>query len=180
MERIPLLWQEETVGEMTVETVGLYTCFSCSCHLPDEGLWHVWLAGEGGEVRLGLLEPAGEKAVLKRRLSLRSWAGIGGLRCARLRRADGGREADWHTAVQLPFRTPWLRRELAGRADVLLRREPGRIWVAVPYEARKPFPLTQLFCLCRIRRIRGRDYVVFVFDGAETPRLPEDEKKTKN
>ena len=30
MERIPLLWQEETVGELCVETVGLYTCFSCS------------------------------------------------------------------------------------------------------------------------------------------------------
>ena len=172
MERIPLLWQEETVGELCVETVGLYTCFSCSCRLPGEGLWYVWLAGDGGELRLGLLEPAEKDAVLKKRLSLRSWARLGQLRCARLRPAGGG-EADWHRAVQLPFRTPWLRRELAGRQDVLLRRSPGRTWVAVPYEANRPFPLTQLFCLSRICRIWGRDYAVFSFDGAENPCVPE-------
>ena len=88
MERIPLLWQEETVGEMTVETAGLYTCFSCACRLPGEGLWHVWLSGEGGELQLGLLEPAGETGTLRRKLSLRSWGRLGTLRCAR--RCDDG------------------------------------------------------------------------------------------
>lgn len=173
MERIPLLWQEETVGELRVETVGLYTCFSCSCRLPGEGLWYVWLAGEGGELRLGLLEPVGDGAALKKKLSLRSWARLGQLRCARLRPAGGG-EGDWRGVSQLPFRTPWLRRELAGRQDVLLRGAPGRTWVAVPYEAGRPFPLTQLFCLSRICRIRGRDYAVFAFDGGERPCLPEE------
>ena len=85
MERIPLLWQEKTVGDLSVETAGLYTCFSCSCRLPGEGLWYVWLVGDGGELRLGLLEPAEKGAVLKKRLSLRNWAGLGTLRCARLR-----------------------------------------------------------------------------------------------
>ncbi|MBQ7778072.1 MAG: hypothetical protein IJ396_04130 [Oscillibacter sp.] len=178
MERFPLLWQEETVGTLTVETAGLYTCFSCSCRLPGEGMWHVWLVGESGELRLGLLEPAGERAVLRKRLSLRSWGQLGTLRCARLRPFGGG-EADWWAGGQLPFRTPWLRRELAGRKDILLRTEQGRTWVAIPYEAEKPFPLTQLFCLCRICRIRGREYAVFSFDAAETPCLPEDEKIVK-
>ena len=178
MERIPLLWQEETVGEMTVETAGLYTCFSCACRLPGEGLWHVWLSGEGGELQLGLLEPAGETGTLRRKLSLRSWGRLGTLRCARLR-PHGGMDADWRPVGQLPFRTPWLRRELAGRTDVLLRWEPGRTWVAVPFDAGRPFPLTQLFCLSRICSIRGREYAVFSFDSSETPCLPKDEKNRK-
>ena len=178
MERIPLLWQEKTVGDLSVETAGLYTCFSCSCRLPGEGLWYVWLVGDGGELRLGLLEPAEKGAVLKKRLSLRNWAGLGTLRCARLRPA-GGAEEDWHEMVQLPLRTPWLRRELAGRSDILLRRSEGRTWLAVPYKAASPFPLTQLYCLSRICRIRGRDYAVFSFDGTERPCIPE-EKCAKN
>ena len=178
MERIPLLWQEEKVGEMTVETVGLYTCFSCSCCLPEEGFWHVWLVGDKEEVRLGLLEPAGKCAVLKRRLSVRNWAKVGTLRYARLRCA-GGNEMDWHSTSQLPFCTPWLRRELGGRTDLLVRKSPEQLWIAVPYETAKPFPLTQLFCLSRILRIQGREYVVFSFDGTEKPCMPE-EKYAKN
>ena len=178
MERMPRRGQEETVGEMTVETAGLDTCFSCACRLPGEGLWHVWLSGEGGELQLGLLEPAGETGTLRRKLSLRSWGRLGTLRCARLR-PHGGMDADWRPVGQLPFRTPWLRRELAGRTDVLLRSEPGRTWVAVPFDAGRPFPLTQLFCLSRICSIRGREYAEFSFDSSETPCLPKDEKNRK-
>lgn len=172
MEQFPLLWRGTTVGEMTVETVGLYTCFRCTCRLPGDGLWHAWAVGEGGELRLGVLEPAGDRAVLRRRLSSRSWGHLGRLKCAQLRPA-GEREEHWQPMPLLPFRTPWLRRELSSCGGILTRTEGGRRWIAVPYDSHRPFPLTQLFCLSSVRSIRGGEYVVFVFDENEVPGFSE-------
>ena len=48
-------------------------------------------------------------------------------------------------------------------------RSRGRRELAVPYDVGRPFPLTALFCFAHIRRIHGRSYAIFAFNGEERP-----------
>ena len=78
---------------------------------------------------------------------------------------------DWtpleRSAVRL--RSPWLREQLHLVPGVLVREEQGRRELAVPYDVGRPFPLTALFCFAHIRRIHGRSYAIFAFNGEERP-----------
>ena len=38
MDKFPLIWAGNPVGELTVEREALYTWFTARCHLPEEGL----------------------------------------------------------------------------------------------------------------------------------------------
>ena len=70
MDKFPLIWAGVSAGELITERESLYTCFSARCRLPEEGqLWCAWAVGERGELRLGILEPAGEQAEIRRRFS---------------------------------------------------------------------------------------------------------------
>ena len=174
MDKFPLMWKGKSMGELTVEQAGLYTWFDCRCRLPGEGLWCAWAVGEGGELRLGVLEPNGDRAVIRRRFSGRMAEPLGRLIRGELRPA-AERTNTW-SPVQTPetlFRTPWLRRELKGVTGTLTRTENGRTLLALPYDRTRPFPLTRLFCFARLRGIRGGEYLVFCLDGNETPRFHE-------
>ena len=70
MDKFPLIWAGNPVGELTVEREALYTWFTARCHLPEEGLWCAWVVGAEGELRLGILEPNGEEASIRRRISV--------------------------------------------------------------------------------------------------------------
>ena len=78
---------------------------------------------------------------------------------------------DWtpleRSAVRL--HSPWLREQLHLVPGVLVREEQGRRELAVPYDVGRPFPLTALFCFAHIRRIHGRSYAIFAFNGEERP-----------
>lgn len=65
--------------------------------------------------------------------------------------------------------SPWLREQLHLVPGVLVREEQGRRELAVPYDVGRPFPLTALFCFAHIRRIHGRSYAIFAFNGEERP-----------
>ena len=67
------------------------------------------------------------------------------------------------------LRSPWLREQLRLVSGVLVREEQGRRELAVPYDVGRPFPLTALFCFAHIRRIHGRSYAIFAFNGEERP-----------
>lgn len=45
MDKFPLIWAGNPVGELTVEREALYTWFTARCHLPEEGLWCAWSWG---------------------------------------------------------------------------------------------------------------------------------------
>ena len=60
------------------------------------------------------------------------------------------------------------RRYIGRRTDPPLS-EQGRRELAVPYDVGRPFPLTALFCFAHIRRIHGRSYAIFAFNGEERP-----------
>ena len=69
------------------------------------------------------------------------------------------------THPERAFQTPWLRQLLGREPEALIREEGARRCVAVPYDPARPFPLTRLFCFAQIRRIAGRNWAVFRFDG---------------
>ena len=172
MDKFPLVWKGGSVGELTAEQEALYTWYSVCCRIPEEGIWCAWAVGERGELRLGVVEPKGDRATIRRRFSHQLTAPLGALVRGELRPAAARAETGTWESVPLPmnlFRTPWLRRWMQGAANVLTREEAGRRYVALPYDPRRPFPLTPLFCFARVARIQGREYAVFAFDRNELP-----------
>ena len=169
MDKFPLMWEGRSVGELTLEPEPLYTWFTARCRLPGEGLWCAWAVGDRGELRLGVLEPQGDRAVIRRRFSRTMTAPVGKLLRGEVRPAGGGGE--WEAAPQPEtlFRTPWLCRQLRGVSGALTAKAGEKRLLALPYDPAEPFPLPPLFCLARIRTIRGKLYVVYAFDGKEWP-----------
>ena len=71
MDKFPLMQGGVSVGELITEQEALYTWFEARCRLPGEGLWCAWAVGDRGELRLGVLEPCGDRATIRRRFSAR-------------------------------------------------------------------------------------------------------------
>lgn len=174
IDKFPLLLDGRSAGELRVEREALYTWFDARCRLPGEGLWCAWAVGREGTLRLGVLEPMGQEAVIRRRFSMRMTEPLGQLLRGEVRPAAEEDPGDWRS-VQDPetlFQAPWLRKRLRGLAGALLREEEGIRFLALPYDCKRPFPLPALFCFASIRSIRGARYAVFLFDGRESPVFP--------
>lgn len=170
MDKFPLLWSKKPLGELTTEREALYTWFTARCRLPGKGLWCAWAVGTQGELRIGVLEPTGDQAVIRRRFSDRMTAPLGRLLRAELRPASG--EGTGWESVPEPerlFHTPWLKKQLRGTAGVLMRREENRLFLALPFNKENSFPLTAIFCFAQIRYIRGQNYAVYSFNEKEWP-----------
>ena len=167
MDKFPLLWEGKAIGEMSVEREALYTWFTARCRLPGEGIWCAWAVGDGGELRLGVVEPQNG---IRRRFSRQMTAPLGKLLRGELRPA-GDRAETWAAAPEPDhlFRTPWLRRQLRGIQGALTRMAGEVRLLALPYDAKKPFPMTPLFCLAQPKEIGGKQYMVYAFDGKEWP-----------
>lgn len=173
MERLPIMYQGAQVGELAVEHLAGDVGFSARCTGMGKGLWCLWVVGSTGELRLGVLEDRGREAVFSRRFSQRMTAPLGHLLRGELRSAGESRGSIWQS-VSRPealFRTPWLRRALTGAEGALIKKAGKGCFLALPYSPERPFPLTPLFCFCRICRIEQREYAVFCFDDAEWPVL---------
>ncbi len=100
MDKFPLMQDGRPVGELITEREALYTWYEARCRLPGEGLWCAWAVGDRGELRLGVLEPCGDRASIRRRFSARLTAPIGRL----LQGGDPPRPAG-----------PWTGRRWSGR-----------------------------------------------------------------
>ncbi len=143
MDKFPLLLEGRPVGELITEREALYTWFDIRCRLPEKGLWQAWAVGDQGELR-----PAGSVPV------------------------SAGSRNPWQSAPQpesLFQSPPWPRQRLRGQQDALFRRENGLLFLALPYDSSKPFPLTCLFCFASVRMIQGSPYAVFAFGPGEEP-----------
>lgn len=170
MDKFPLLWENQTIGEITAKQEGLYTAFRVCGRLPEEGLWCAWLIGTQGRLRLGVLEPVGKQAEIQRRISERTLAPIGQLLHGELYAADEKNTA-WErvSSPEQLFRTPWLRQQLRGIRGALVQRDGGRMYLALPYSSKREFPLTAIVCFAAARQIEGRTYIVYGFDEKEWP-----------
>lgn len=172
MDKFPLVWNGKSVGELTAAEEALYTWFEARCRLPGEGIWCAWAVGAAGELRLGVLEPMGDRAGIRRQFSRRMTQPLGTLLRGELRLVSvPGGNVSWQTVANPEelFRTPFLRQQLRGAEGVLTREMAETRYVALPWDQRQPFLLTPLFCFARLSRIGGREYAVFAFDRKEAP-----------
>lgn len=171
MDKYPLLLEGSPAGELTAVREGLYTRFTARCPLP-EGLWCAWIVGEGGELRLGVLEPQqGNQGGILRRFSDRMTAPLGRLLRGEVRPAGQKEPEDWMAAPapEKLFRSPWLCRLLRNMQGAQVRQSGGVCCLALPWDPKKPFPLPALFCFAHVRPIGEGMYAVFHFDGDERP-----------
>ena len=76
MDKYPVLEGKQAAGELTVSGESLYTVFDVSC-AKREGLWCAWAVGETGSLRIGVLEPEGDRLHITRRFSQRLTAPLG-------------------------------------------------------------------------------------------------------
>ena len=169
MERVPLRYGQETVGELTMRPQGLYRCCRAEFRLP-EGLWCVWAVGEQGQLRLGVAAPAGGVFRLERQLSHRQWQQVGTLLRGEVCPLGENAAENWRAPdhPEQVFCNPWLQRQLAGGGWKTCVVPEGRR-VAIPYRADRPFPLTRLFCFASLRTVEGVPSLVFLFDPKERP-----------
>ena len=171
MDKFPLLWSGRSAGELITEQEALYTWFEARGRLPGEGLWCAWAIGDLGELRLGIMEPCGREASIRRRFSSRLTAPVGRIQRGELRPAHPAETGDWQALARAETADslPWVRQKLQSVPGALARTEGALRYVAVPYDPARPFPLTSLFCFARICRIGSRDYAVFAFDKEGRP-----------
>lgn len=173
MDKYPLLWQGKAVGELTVRRDGEEYLFWGNCILPKEGLWSVWAVGTAGELRLGLPQLRGTRAVLEKRFSCRMTEPLGKLLHGELRlpQRQSGQEAWKPLREGKHFRTAWLERQIWNWPGVLWHTDGSGRCVAVPYDPKRPFPLMPMICFASLRRICGKDYLVVRLDHEEQPRF---------
>lgn len=172
MDKFPVLWGSGAVGEVTVQQEGLYTEFTVCCRFPEAGLWCVWMIGEFGELRLGVMESAGGCGTLRWQFSRQMTTRLGRLIRGELRPIGNTGKASWERIAEPSelFQTTWLRQQLCGIGGAMFHRESRRL--ALPYDAKKPFPLLPLFCFARVCSMGGRLYVLYRFDEKEQPLFP--------
>lgn len=171
MDPVPILLDEERVGELSVRQEGLYTRFDALCRGLGQAPQHLSAVGALGSLRLGVPEPDGSVWRLRRRISNRDLSALGELRYGELRPCgeDTGRRWEQAPYPEQLFRGAFLRDRLRGSEGVLTRQEDGVRFLAVPYDRRRPFLLTSLFCFASVRPIGGKPYAVFCFDRGENP-----------
>lgn len=141
------------------------------------GLYKAWLTGQsGGRYLLGTLVPEGERLIVRRTVSL-----------GELERARCWPLAGAEAPLAFPFRAPerWYCEQAPARLvkDPVLRgqlrgpmlccRQPDGFCLAAPLRPECPVALNGLFCFARAQKIDGKFYLVWAFDGAGEPVLPD-------
>ncbi|MCI2056078.1 MAG: hypothetical protein LKJ86_02925 [Oscillibacter sp.] len=176
MDSLPILLDGAAVGQVCVRQEGLYLVFSAQCRIPSDEVFRLEAVGDQGRLPLGIPAPCGDMFALTHRVSCREAGTAGNLKRAELRPSDDQPDGTtrWQTAVQPErlFRSGFLREQMRGAEGVLFLQENGVFRVALPYDRRRPFLLTSLFCFARVRTIHGKTYAVFSFDRNENPVLP--------
>lgn len=172
MDRVPVLLEKQAIGELTGETLPDGCVFSLRCRGTGAGLYSAWAVGTSGELRLGVPDQADGQLALRRRFSTALAAPIGRLVRGELRSCESaGDGTQWQSAAcpEKLFRSDFLRFQLRGVKGVLTRREGGCRFLALPFDGRRPFLLTSLFCFARVARINAEPYAIFAFDRDENP-----------
>ena len=171
MRRYPVFYHGTACGEMTVTQEGLYLQFHARAALNGKVIPRIYLKGERGELLLGVAEPAEGGYLLRRRLSVGAVEPLGALQWAQVS-VQGEKEDAWRALggeeVQLCRRYCSV---LPPLQNGLFRLHFGVREIAFPCGEGMPFPMTGIFCLARVVKIRGREYAVFSFDQRGEPIL---------
>lgn len=172
-------------GKMRVWEDSGRVFFRCEREVSGEGIYKVWIRGDGGEMLLGTLAPEGNRLVLGRavwQMELRRsgcWPLRGG-KCA-LAVPFGNRGNDGWYWEDNPARLVDEETACLGEwRRMLARRRNDRVELAIPWRREKPIPLSALFCLAQPEQIRGELCLVWKFDPQGRPCVPGQKmEKTK-
>lgn len=174
MEKVPLYCGGREAGELRAAEEGVYVTFHALCRPTEPALLRAYVIGQQGELRLGVLAPENGAFTIRRRFSKNAVRPLGRLLRGEARPC-GEESAAWEPMGDPEERFPGglPRRLLAGVTGVLTRREGRLHLAALPWEDRGPFPLPELFCFARVEQIEKQRCVVFAFDDAGEPVMPE-------
>lgn len=144
------------------------------------GLYKVWLYGERADFLLGTLVPEGSALRLRRTLSADTLKRAG---CWPIR---GGKTAmafsfapqeqpsypgswRWDHRPSRRFSDPVMAESVAALGSMLVREMEYGFQLAAPFDPRRPFPVTMLFCLAQILPVDGQPHAMFSFRADGTP-----------
>ena len=156
-------------------------CFRCEAPLRRDGLYKVWLKGEGEEFLLGTLTPEGGSMLLCRAVGREELRRCGcwpvcAARCAMaypFRQQQIQQHRDGWYWEEAPARLVDDETAKLGRwSRMLCRKTQDHLELACPIKKEEPLPLVHLFCLARTKRIRGELCLVWRFDGEGRPVFP--------
>lgn len=145
------------------------------------GLYKAWLRGSGPDFLLGTLMPEGKYLKLQRTVSLDrlKQAGCWPIQSGKTAMSfhfTGSENQGffsrwrWEHRPSSRFSDPALAESASAWGSMLLRDVDQGFQLAVPFDSRRPFPITTLFCLARIVQVDGQPHVVYTFNTDGTPR----------
>ena len=169
MEKVKLYCAGRCLGSVLLRPEGGRTEVRAEMEDPGDGLYRAVLVGEAGEFPLGVLEPEGGRLTLCRRPYSRDVAAVGALVRGEARRSFRFREDGWLEAEEPAalFQGAFLRSRLAGIHRAWRRQREDLLFLALPLEEGRPFPLEALFCLARVEQVEGQLCAVYAFRGEE-------------
>lgn len=148
---------------------------------PDDGqgLYKAYLTGPRGRVLLGTMMPEGETLRVRRTFSVdelrRQGAWPIGEARAELYYAFRVREAapppgwSWADRAGDFFQETSISQAVTRLGRVLCRWEGEKFTLAYPYQNDKEFPLPQLFCFSRLKRLGEELFLLFSFENGGWP-----------
>ena len=150
--------------------------FCAQRELNRDGLYKVWLRGDGGEMLLGTMAPEGGLLTLRRTLSPMQLQQCGcrpvrGARC-RMVYSFGGEQSDGWRWEEHPEHLVDAETARVGEwCRMLYFKCIDGIYLAWPVRRDCPVPLTALICLASVEKIRGETCLVWAFDREGVPRF---------
>ena len=169
MDKFPVvLAGGSAIGELTVEREMRHTCFVAQVCLPQAGLWCLWVVGDKGTLRLGVLESNTGDVLLRRRFSEQLVMPIGRVVRGEIRPVEErGHEWEPVMSVEQVFMSAWLQQKLCGQGGMLRKRCGDIQYIAIPYDKCNAFTAIELFCFARLLDIGGALYLTLCFNEKE-------------
>lgn len=159
---------------------GERVCFRCETPVKRDGIYKVWLRGDGGELLLGTLVPEGGSMLLCRAVSRQELRRCGcwpvqGARCVlaypfRYQKITGD---GWYREEDPGHLVDEETRKLGEWQPMLCRKGERGLALAWPVKTDAPIPLVHLFCLAEIGSIRGELHFIWHFNAGGAPYFPE-------
>lgn len=167
-------------GRLTLWEEGPRVLFRCERGLSTDGIYKVWIRGDGGEMLLGALVPEGGVLSLCRTLSVMELRRCG---CWPVRRARcvmtcqfarrGNGPAGWYWEEEPARFVDGETRALGEWCRMLCRKNQNGTQLACPVGGNPPIPLVHLFCLAQVQQLRGETFLVWQFLPDGTPSFPK-------